>query len=69
MGYRRDLHCHAIPSIKEDPVVTAAESKAAEWRFESLHIAGAGKQVVIDAVKNFKRGVAVDSSKIFASLG
>lgn len=69
MGYRRDLHCHAVLGIKEDPVVTAAESKAAEWRFESLHIASAGKQVVIDAMKNFERGVAIDRSKICASLG
>jgi hypothetical protein len=47
-----DMNGFFILGVKENAVIATAEAEAGERRFESLHVAGVGGKVMINAVKN-----------------
>ena len=54
MANAGDFYRGLVPVVEEDSVIATAETKAGLRRFEFFHIAGAVRQVTVDAMENLK---------------
>src|SRR2546425_12473180 len=59
-----DLNADLAFEIEEHPVVAAAETEAAQRRFELFHVAGSVGQVAIHTSENLHGRFAIDGAQI-----